>query len=295
MRCLPRAKMPDDKLSGRGVVVLAASLSLPVIGLDHLLRTSPGQFSAQPETEIAHWFADSMMALPLFAIGVLAADWVAGRARIGMDGPPDVVKRALLVTAACAVMVAPAWFQVDRTDDPVTAQALVFPHASDSGDVYWVVPAVVVALACTCLVPLAAWAGHSAGRGLTRAMAIAVLVAAMPAAAWLLHQAADRAYASRVYQTRALLPVPPRPHAVHPGPPRSPAPGQPATAAPNAVFYQAAHALQDGLAGQAAGLPVAIAVLLWGGGALRVKPPQGSRPQPRLSATRLSATQQEDL
>jgi hypothetical protein len=279
MRYLPRAKMPADKLSGRGIVVLAAALSLPVIGLDHFLRTSPGQFYAQPETEIAHWIADSMMALPLFAIGVLAADWIAGRARIGMDSRADALKRALLVTAACAVVVAPAWFQVDRTDDPVTAQPLVFPHASDSGDVYWVAPAVLVALTCTCLVPLAAWAGHGAGRGLTRAMAIAILVAAMPAVAWLLYQAADRAYASRVYETRAPLPVPPRPHAVHSSPLRSPAPRRPATAAPYAFVYQAAHALQDGLAGQAAGLPVAIAVLLWGGHALRVKPPQGSRPQ----------------
>lgn len=84
MRCLPCAKIPGDKLSSRGVVVLAASLSVPVIGLDHFLRTSPGQFYEQPETEIAHWIADSMMALPLFAIGILAADWVAARAdRLG--------------------------------------------------------------------------------------------------------------------------------------------------------------------------------------------------------------------
>ena len=269
MRRLPRVNMPGDRLSGRGILVLAASLSFPVIGLDDFLRISPGQFFAQPVTEIAHWIADSMMALPLFAIGVLAADWVAGRARIGMGCRADVLKRALLVAAACAVVVAPAWFQVDRTDDPVTAQPIVFPHASDSGDVYWVAPAVLLALTCTCLVPLAAWAGHSAGRGLTRAMAIAILVAAMPALAWLLHQAADRAYASRVYQTRALVPVPPRPHAIHSSPPRSPTPDPPVTAAPYAFAYQAAHALQDGLAGQAAGLPVAITVLLWGGPALR--------------------------
>lgn len=274
MRFVPRSEMPDDKLSGRGIVVLAASLSLAVIGLDHFLRTPPGQFSRQPATEIAHWITDSMMALPLFAIGVLAADWVAGRARIGMDRrAAHVLKRALLVTAACAVVVAPAWFQVDRTDNPVTAQPLVFPHASDSGDVYWVAPAVIVALTCACLVPLAAWAGHGAGRGagrgLIRVMAIAILVAAMPAAAWLLHQAAERAYASRVYQTRAPLPVPPRPHAAHLSLPRPPTPGPSTAAAPDAFAYQAAHALQDGLAGQAAGLPVAITVLLWGGPALR--------------------------
>lgn len=223
MRCLPCVNMPGDKLSGRGIVVLATSLSFPVIGLDDFLRISPGQLSAQPVTEIAHWIADSMMALPLFAIGVLAADWVAGRARIGMDRRVDVLKRALLVAAACAVVVAPAWFQVDRTEDPVTAQPIVFPHASDSGDVYWVAPVVIITLTCVCLVPLAAWAGHRAGRG---------------------------------------------------------------------------------LAGQAAGLPVAIAVLSLGGRALRVNPslgqpsaPQLSAPQlsaTQLSATQLSGTQQED-
>jgi len=180
--------MPGDELSGGSVVVLAASLSFPVIGLDHFLRTSPAQFYAQPETEISHWFADSMMALPLFVIGVLA---------------------------------------------------------------------------------------------------------------WLLHQAAERAYASRVYQTKALLPVPPRPHAVHSSPPRPSAAGPSATAAPYSFFYQAAHALQDGLAGQAAGLPVAITVLLIGGAALRVRPPAGQPPPTQLSATQppatqLSGTQQED-
>lgn len=277
MRSWPRARTPGNQLSGRGVAVVSASLCFPVIGFDQFLRTSPGQLSAQPVAEIADWVTDSMMALPLFVIGVLAADWIAGRARIGVDRRADAVKRALLVTAACAVVVAPAWFQIDRTDDPVTAQPLVFPHASDSGDVYWVAPAVVVALVCICLVPLAAWAGHRAGRGLTRATVIAVLVAAMPAAAWLLHQAADRAYASRVYETRALAPVPPRPHAIRSGTAGARAPSPPATAAPYAFAFQAAHALQDGLAGQAVGLPIAAAVLLWGGRALRVGPAQDDR------------------
>jgi hypothetical protein len=289
MHSLPRAETPGYALSGRGISVLAASLSFPVIALDQFLRTSPAQFSGQPVTEIAHWITDSMMALPLFAIGILVADRIAGRAGIGMARRADVVKRALLITAACVVVVSPAWFQVDRTDNPVTAQPLVFPHASDSGDVYWVAPGVIVALACACLVPLAAWTGHRAGRGLARAAAIAVLVAAMPAAAWLLHQAAYRAYASRVYQASALASVPPRPHAVRSGSPRAPAYRSPAPAAPYAFAYQAAHALQDGLAGQAAGVPIAIVVLLWGGQALRLRLPAGQSP-----AMQPSRRQQED-
>jgi hypothetical protein len=44
----------------------------------------------------------------------------------------------------------------------------------------------------------------------------------------------------------------------------APSPQAHVSSAPYAFAYQAAHALQDGLAGQAAGLPVAAIVLLRG-------------------------------
>jgi hypothetical protein len=274
----PRPKTPyPAPLDGRLVVVLALWLSFPVIGLDQFLRTPPAQISDQPATVIGHWLADSMMALPLFAIGILVADWAARRMRLGLDRRADAVKRAVLVTATCAIVLAPAWFQVDRTDNPVTAQPLVFPQARDSGDVYWVASGVIIALASACLVPLGAWAGVRLARAmaarsplraatLARAAVIAVLVAAMPLLAWLLHRAADRGYASRVYETSSAQSVRPRPHQVQSTP--SPTPSQLQAAAPHAFGYQAAHALQDGLVGQAAGLPVALVVLAWGTGAV---------------------------
>ena len=257
MRSLASPEKPrTELLSGHGILKLAVLVSLPVIGLDQFLRVSPAQFAAQPGTEIQHWVADALMATPLLAVGILAGEWIAGRARLPVDRRADVLKRALLIALATALVLTPAWFQVDRTANPVTAQPLVFPQAHDSGDVYWVTSPVIVALACACLIPAAAWAGHRLARGLPASRARTVLrvaamvapVAAVPALALLLHQAAVHAYASRVYYTAAI------------------APGHRLAAAPFALGYQAAHALQDGLAGQAAGLPVTAALLLAGVG-----------------------------
>jgi hypothetical protein len=218
----------------------------------------------QPGTEIQHWIADSLMATPLFAAGILAGDWIAGRARLAADRRADLLKRAMLITLATALVLSPAWFQVDRTQNPVSAQPLVFPQAHDSGDVYWVTSPVIVALVCACLVPAAAWAGRRLTRGLPatraasalRVTAMVVLVAAVPVLAWLLHQAAVRAYSSRVYYTSTT------------------SGGHPPAAAPFALGYQCAHALQDGLVGQAAGLPVTAVALLAG----IARPQAGTRP-----------------
>lgn len=300
MRSQTRAETPDShSLSGRNVLILAFLISFPVIGLDQFLRIRPGQWAAQPGTEITHWLTDSMMAAPLFAIGILAADWIARRARLATDRPADAIKRAALITVACALVLAPAWFQVDRTTNPITAQPLVFPHAHDSGDVYWVASPVIIALACACLAPAVAWAAYRLTRRrarhhqqpassrtgppiavLTRTVAIAILAAAVPAAAWLLHQAAAQAYASRVQVSPAPATTP-QPHAIQQRaalPASTGAPAAPAQAAPDAFAYQAAHALQDGLAGQAGGLPVTVAALLWAARARRRPVPAASEP-----------------
>jgi hypothetical protein len=107
-------------------------------------------------------------------------------------------------------------------------------------------------------------------------VALLVPLAAVPAAAWLLHQAAGRAYSSRVYYaTSTSFAAPVRSDALaaatradrsHPSPAVTAASWTQArvNSAPYAFAYQAAHALQDGLAGQVAGLPVAAVVLLRG-------------------------------
>jgi hypothetical protein len=236
-------------LTGHEILIMALMISFPVIGLDQFLRTAPAKFSEQPLIQVQHWLSDSLMALPLFAVGIWGGDLIARRAGLGTRRP---VRRALLISLLTALAMSLAWFQIDRTANPVTAQPLVFPHARDSGDVYWVVPGVIVALCCVCLVPAAIWAGRAIARGALARTAIPVLLAAAaPLSAWLLHQAAERAYSSQVYYTSAAFPS-------HRG---SSLPTEAVTAAPFAFAYQAAHALQDGLAGQAAGFPVAIIAL----------------------------------
>lgn len=269
------------RLSGRDISVVALIISFPVIGLDQFLRTASGRFSAQPYVQVGHWLTDALIVLPLFAIGVWAGDRIAGLAGLGTARRADVLKRAAIVTLLAAVAQVPAWFVVNKSDNPVTAQPLVFPQAHDSGDVYWVAPWVVLTLVCACLAPAAIWAARTIGRGitsriaarhgaplsrsaaaLTHAALLVPLLAMTLLLAWALHQAAERAYASQVYYTVAA-PAPQHSHVYSAVRTASPPAGSPVTAAPFAVAYQAAHALQDGLAGQAVGFPVAVIALLW--------------------------------
>lgn len=207
-------------------------VGVPAMGTDQFLRAPPSSFP------VGHWITDSLMALPLFAAGCWAGDLLAARMGLGAARLPEILKRSLITSLACALFLAPAWFAINQVDNPVTAEPIVFPHASDSGDVYSAPPAVIAALACVCLAPAACWLG----RALTRATVAALLLtAATPALAWLLYRTATHAYASQVYYSA---------HAAD------------STAAPFAAVYQIAHALQDGLVGQAAGLPAAVLALL---------------------------------
>lgn len=273
----------SDRLSGREIIMLALIISFPVIGLDQFLRTSSGRFYAQPYVQVGHWIADALVVFPLFVIGIWAGDWIASLAGLRTARRADVLKRALLITLLAALAQAPAWFVVNRSDNPMTAQPVIAPQAHDSGDVYWVAPWVVIMLVCVCLAPAAVWAARAIGRAITgraaagdpgtgraarRAAAITrgallvLLLAAAPVLAVVLHQAAERAYASQVYYTSAASDVTDHSHVLAARQARPPA-SSAVTAAPFAFAYQAAHALQDGLAGQAAGLPIAVIALLW--------------------------------
>jgi hypothetical protein len=244
---------------------MALMISFPVMGLDQILRTTSGRFSAQPFGQVEHWVTDSLIMVPLFAIGVWAGDQIASLAGLdagaGTGRRADLLKRAVIITLFAALAQVPAWFVVDRSDNPATAQPLVAPQAHDSGDVYWVAPWVIITLVCVCVAPVAIWVARGAGRRITsrvvaQAALLVPLVALAVLGAWALHQAAARAYASQVYYTAASTVVTRGSHvyAAHAV--------AHAVAAPFAFAYQAAHALQDGLAGQAAGLPVAVIALL---------------------------------
>lgn len=287
MASLTRVDSADSAmLNGHDILVMAAAVSFPVIGFDQFLRAVPSEVSQQAAGQIQHWLAGSLLAVPLFAAGIWAGDRIARRAGLGTARPSDAAKRAILVTLLAAMALTPVWFRIDRSDNPVTAQPLIAPHAQDSGDVYWVPGWVIVTLVCACLAPAAVWAGRSLSRCLrarlprgaapVTGVALLVPLAAVPAAAWLLHQAAGHAYSSRAYYaTSTPFAAPARSGALaaatrgarsHPSPAvtAAPSPQAQVSSAPHAFADQAAHALQDGLAGQVAGLPVAAIVLLRG-------------------------------
>lgn len=216
--------------------------SLPAIGLDQVLRTPAAGFRADPSLQAQHWIADSLMAVPLFALGTWTGDRIAARAGIGSARSSDLVKRSIIMTLACAVLIAPFWFGLNQLGNPANAQPLVAPRARDSGDLYSVAPGVIITLVSACLVPAAFWAGRivtATAPVIGRIAVPAVLAATVPVLAWLLYLAAAPAYASQVYYT----PAP------------APAPAAQAHPAPYSFARQSAHALQDGLAGQSAGLP----------------------------------------
>jgi len=161
------ATVPQDRL-------LVALLTIfPVIGLEQILHTTPGELLALPFYEAMHWVSDSLLALPLAVAAVWVGLWSATRLRLGFNTASDVFTQACIIALLLALLLVPG-------------QAL--------------------------------------------------------------HDAADR-----LTHTHALSAV----HNHTPVPPGGPTEG------PAAVAFQALHALSDGLQGQAIGLPVAFAALLW--------------------------------
>lgn len=222
------------RLDGRGITRAALLISFPVNALDQFLRTPAANLDSQWTLQLQHWITDSLISFPVFAAACWAGDLAASRLPARFGKYSETAERPFLISLFCVVFLAPAWFIINQHTDPVTAQPLVFPQARDSGDVYSVPPAVIIALASVCLVPAAIWLGRAA----SRAGAVPVVLAvAAPAAAWLLYRAAAQAYASQVYYA-------------------GPGAGLAHPAAPFSLGFQLAHALQDGLAGQSAGFAV---------------------------------------
>jgi MFS family permease len=288
------------RINGHDTIKLAVLLSFPVTGLDQFLHTPLAWISADPMLQAQHWITNSLMLVPLFAIGAWAGEWIADRIA-DRTGSVTIVRRALVISLCAGVALAPVWFERNKSDDLASTQALTTPRSQGSIDVYSVSPKVIVALSSVCLVAIAIWAGSTLGdriagdrtasetesetgsesgsetrSRLARASVLALLVCTAPVLAWLLQRVSQQAYASQVDYTRALLSVPARSHALlaghaglaghvshaglagHAGVPR-----MPVTAAPFSSVYSVAHAFQDGLADQAAGLPVAAMTLLY--------------------------------
>jgi hypothetical protein len=264
---------------------LAALLSFLLTGLYQFLQTAPAQFGASPLFQVLRWLSDGLMALPLFAVAVWTGHWAASRLGLTLTSRADVFRRALLIAGALAVFLIPGWFAYNELASLTHSADLVSGHSHGAGGgitKYWVSSAVIYMLL---LLPLSAatiWAAYRVTTRyrfrlskiadlFTRGSVIAILLGGIPVLAWFLHQAANRAVSAQVYYTTALQFAHIHSHAFFAADHGAhlPPPGPPVTAAPFALAYQVARAFQDGLVGQAIGLPVVALVLLWGTSRLR--------------------------
>ena len=264
---------------------LAALLSFLIVGLYQFLQTAPAQFGASPLFQVLRWLSDGLMAVPLFAAAVWTGHWSASRLGLTLTSRADVFKRALLIAAALALFLIPGWFAYHELASLTQSADLVSSHSHGAGGgitKYWVGSVVVYVLLLVPLSAAAIWAAYQVGTRyrfrlpttadlFARGSVIAILLGGIPVLAWFLHQAANRAVSAQVYYTTTLQFAHIHSHAFFAADhgARLPPPGPPVTAAPFALAYQVARAFQDGLVGQAIGLPVVALVLLWGTSRLR--------------------------
>jgi hypothetical protein len=263
---------------GTDVLIIALATSFTVIGLDNFLYTAPVQFQAGPGSEILRWACDSLIVTPVFALAIWAAQWIAGRRGIGIAAARDVAARALLITVCLAIVMIPVWFGHNWLNNLTQSEPLVPVHVHGKtigANIHWVSDPVVLALIMIPLLALAGWGayliavrvrvpGPKSAAVAAKAALIAVTLAAAPALAWVTQKAADKSNSAQVYATSALLHVHVHSHVLFQNGRLVPLPkGPPVTPAPYEFIYQVAHAFQDGLAGMAIGLPVAIASLAW--------------------------------
>ena len=285
---------------------MSLALSFTVIGLEQFLYTAPLQFREAPGSSILLWATNSLIALPLFALGVWGGRWIAGRAGIGMARPADLLRRALLTAAVLAVVLVPGWFAHNWLDNLTQAEPLVPVHVHGKtigANLHWVSDPVILALILVPALALAGWGGYLVATRVrlplpratdiaARAALIAAGVAAVPAAAWFLQKAADRSNSAQVYNTSALLSVHVHTHVLLKDGRPVPLPkGPPVTPAPYAFAYQVAHAFQDALAGVAIGLPVALIALFLIASHLRARAQQPPHQQVPVLSLR-EATEQ---
>ena len=264
-------------LGRSGVLSVALFLALPAIAFEQFLHTAPAAQAGSPGYESLYWLSDALFALPLAA----AAVWVGGRIadRWGFGWSAwGVFARVGLISLAFALLLIPGWFLHDDLDGLAHTAAAASAHGGHSGhfhggsdEVHWASDAVFRVLV---LVPLAAgalWGGERIGRRMARgrgraarlrvrAGVIAALLAGALMSAWFLEVAADAADSGRVSYANALGSSHARPRVAysHDGF-AMPYLGPISATAANADGSPAAslaHALRDGLAGQAVGLPV---------------------------------------
>jgi hypothetical protein len=259
---------------------LAALLSFLLVGLYQFLQTAPAQFGASPLFQVLRWLSDGLMAMPLFAAAVWTGHWAASRLGLTLASRTDVFRRALLIAGALAVFLTPGWFAYNELARLTQSADLVFGHSHGAGGgitKYWVSSVVIYVLLLVPLSTATIWTAYQVINRyrfrlskiadlFARGSVIAILLGGIPVLAWFLHEAANRAVSAQVYYTTAQQFAHIHSHAFFAADHGAhlPPPGPPVTAAPFALAYQVARAFQDGLVGQAIGLPVVALVLLWG-------------------------------
>ena len=271
---------PARRRRSQSIVPLAILLSCAVIGLDQFLHTTPADLAATPLNQTLHWAVDVVLAIPFAAVALWAGGWLSGRLGIGLDRTSGVFAQACVTTLILAVLLVPAWFTHYAVDS--LAPASIAPaaasggHAAHAGHVHggpppiaasWVGSGVLYLLMSVPLGAAAVYVGQRVASTLSHRLAgesdrvvraiVSVGTAALALAfAWFIAGVASQANGLVVY-TNGLTAVHLQ-HLVH--------------AHLSTVYgvvvqppfgYQLASATQDALAGQAIGLPVAFAGLLW--------------------------------
>lgn len=259
---------------------LAIVTCCAVIGLDHVLHTTPAAFSAAPLAQTMNWAGNVVLAVPFAAAALWAGGWLGSRLGISMAGVSGIFAQASVIALVLAVLLVPAWFGHYAVDSLAPAQALPSARAAiPSGqaghlhgvpapvEVSWVGSGVLYMLMSIPLAAAAVCVSLRVANRLTirlagetdvvvRAAVSAGAVALGLALGWFLQGVADQAsgllvYANSVHVVQAH-------HLAHAH----------LASVTEAVVrppfgYRLAQAAQDGLAGQAIGLPVTFGGLLW--------------------------------
>lgn len=260
------------------IVPLTIVICCAVTGLDQLLHTTPAALSASPLTQAVHWAGDVVLAVPFVAVALWASGWLGGRLGISMTGASGVFAQASLITLVLAVLLVPAWFAhyavnslaPAPTDPTAGASAAHAGHehgAAPPPAASWVGNSVLYLLMSVPLAAAAASIGMRVASRTTARLAVesdAVVRAAVSVGAIALGLVAGLfllVVASQasglVHYANGLIVVHAH-HGTH---------AHLATITDVVVLprfgYQLASAAQDGLAGQAIGLPVTFVGLLW--------------------------------
>jgi hypothetical protein len=274
----PRLSAPPARRSrSGGVVWLAVVICCAVIGLDQVLHTTPAALAAAPSAQAAHWVGDVILAVPFAAVALWVSGWLGSRLGIRLTSRWDVFAQACLVTLLLAVLLVPAWFghyAVDSVAPAPTVQAAA-AHAGHAGHEHgatpppaasWVGTGVLYLLMSIPLAAAAVCVGQRVARKLMGRLGetdvvvrVAVSIGAVALAlglGWFLQGVASQSNTLLTY--RSAFVVVHEHHHAH---------AHIATVTEAVVQppfgFQLATAAQDGLAGQAIGLPVTFAGLLW--------------------------------